>query len=363
LANFKIARSYTLTDQSGLKLIDIDKSFGDTLAVNKVSFDVVEGEIVALLGPSGSGKSTVLMVISGLEKPDQGDVLWNGTSILHKPPHRRGFGLMFQDFALFPHMNVYDNIAFGLKMSSQNRARGKKQVDEMLALVGLTGFGERNVHTLSGGEQQRVALARALAPSPKLLMLDEPLGSVDRALRERLMVEVRQILHQMGQTALYVTHDQEEAFTIADRVVVMRSGEIEQSGTPQAIYNQPVSLFMARFLGFTNLLTAEVMDLEGRQIMRTPLGDLPANDLDRGTFTMLLRPDAVHLNDQESYKLEGEVLESTFRGNTTRIMVSVNNVRLQFDLPSQAKLPKVGEHVVLSFDLSEAVHVYPDDEN
>jgi ABC-type Fe3+/spermidine/putrescine transport system ATPase subunit len=351
-----------LANQSGLKLIEIDKSFGDTLALNKASFEVRENEIVALLGPSGSGKSTALMIISGLEKPDQGDVFWNGKSILHKPPHQRGFGLMFQDFVLFPHMNVFDNISFGLRMSAQKHGEVNERVAEMLELVGLPGFGDRNVHTLSGGEQQRVALARALAPAPKLLMLDEPLGSVDRALRERLMVEIRQILHHTGQTALYVTHDQEEAFTMADRVVVLRSGKIEQIGTPQEIYNQPASLFMARFLGFTNLLPAEVVNLDGRQVMRTPVGDLPVENLDQGKMVVLLRPDAVNLHGNVGIRLEGKVLETTFRGNISRLTVSVNSVKLQFDLSSQYILPKEGEDVVLSFDLGKAVHIFPEEE-
>ncbi|MFU8772213.1 MAG: ABC transporter ATP-binding protein [Anaerolineales bacterium] len=352
-----------LTYQSGLSLIDIDKSFGNTHAVNNVSFDVSEREIVALLGPSGSGKSTVLMIISGLEKPDHGDILWNGTSILKTPPHLRAFGLMFQDFVLFPHMSVYENISFGLKMSGQIREEVNKQVGELLELVGLPGFGDRNIHTLSGGEQQRVALARALAPAPKLLMLDEPLGSVDRSLRERLMIELRRILHQMGQTALYVTHDQEEAFTIADRIVVMREGKVEQTGTPQDIYNHPSSLFMAQFLGFKNLLPAEVLDVKKQRIIRTPVGDFPADGINLGKVTVLLRPDVVTMKERGDCKIEGEVVETTFRGNTSRVTVSVNGRILNFDFPSQFTLPKVGDHVVLSFEMSEAVHIFTNHES
>jgi ABC-type Fe3+/spermidine/putrescine transport system ATPase subunit len=350
-----------LVYQSILQLINVCKSFSNTQAVNSVSFDVTEGEIVALLGPSGSGKSTVLMIISGLEKLDHGDVLWKGTSILLKAPHQRGFGLMFQDFVLFPHMNVFDNISFGLRMIDLNRDQVNKRVGEMLELVGLPGFATRDVHTLSGGEQQRVALARALAPAPRLLMLDEPLGSVDRTLRERLMVEVRHILRQMGQTAIYVTHDQEEAFAIADRVVVMREGKVEQIGAPQEIYRLPTSLFMARFLGFINLLPADILDKDGQRIMHTPFGSLPVNDLRQGKVTILLRPDAVYLDERGEYKLQGRVVEISFRGNISRTIISVDGTNLQFDFPSQVALPREGEQVVFSFNINEAIQVFNND--
>lgn len=351
-----------MTSKSGLQLVDLHKYYGDTHAVNSVSFKLSEGEIVALLGPSGSGKSTVLMIISGLEKPDSGDILWEGKSILRRPPHLRGFGLMFQDFALFPHMNVFDNISFGLRMGGLVRDRVNQRVKDILDLVGLQGFGDRDVHTLSGGEQQRVALARALAPAPRLLMLDEPLGSVDRTLRERLMVEVRHILQQMGQTALYVTHDQEEAFAIADRVVVMQEGKVEQVGRPQDIYLHPSSLFMAKFLGFTNLLPAEILDIDGQRLLHTPFGNVPAKDLKPGNVTVLIRPDSMYLDERGEYSLKGEVVETTFRGNISRTIVSVNNYYLQFEFSSRVSLPEEGDQVKLSFNFSEAIQIFNPDE-
>jgi ABC-type Fe3+/spermidine/putrescine transport system ATPase subunit len=346
-----------------LTLTDIHKAFEETPAVSQVRFDVFEGEVLALLGPSGSGKSTILMIIAGLIQPDHGQLSWKGESLLGVPPHRRGFGLMFQDFVLFPHMDVFENIAFGLRMAKLDPAETKQRVEEMLDLVGLSGYGGRDVHTLSGGEQQRVALARALAPAPRLLLLDEPLGSVDRTLRERLMVEVRQILKSMGQTAIYVTHDQEEAFAIADRVVVLRAGEIEQIGRPQEIYHQPASLFMARFLGFSNLLKGEIRQDEDRRIVKTGIGPLPVEDHFEGEVMVLLRPDAVHVDGPGECLLEGEVVSTSFRGSISRVVVSVSGIPLSFDFPSSTPTPAEGEVVKLSFNPKEALQVFSEEIN
>jgi ABC-type Fe3+/spermidine/putrescine transport system ATPase subunit len=341
-----------------LTIDNIHKSFGPTLALRGVSFEMSQGQIVALLGPSGCGKSTLLNIIAGLELPDRGDVRWNGASLAGVPPHQRGFGLMFQDYALFPHLDVGANVAFGLKMAKLNREVITNRVKEVLNLVGLAGFGSRDVNTLSGGEQQRVALARALALEPKLLMLDEPLGSLDRSLRERLMIELSDILRQTQQTALYVTHDQEEAFAIASQIVVMNLGQVAQIGTPQTIYREPASTFLARFLGLNNLLPGEVRIDDGKKMVHTPIGAFPISGDYTGEITVLLRPEMMKLNQKRGLQFTGIVVDRSFRGSMCRAIVDVDGVQLNVEIPcSQGDVPSPGSLIHLGFDPSEAIQV------
>jgi thiamine transport system ATP-binding protein len=233
-----------------LRVDGLEVRYGDTVALDGVDLVVNDGEIVSVLGPSGSGKSTLLRAIAGLEPPVRGRVEWDGDDLSGVPPHRRQLGLMFQDHTLFPHRDVLGNVAFGLRMRSVPTSQANARARELLTLVGLGGYEHRRVTELSGGEQQRVALARALAPAPRLLMLDEPLGSLDRALRERLMVELRGLFTRLGLTSLYVTHDHDEAFALADRVALMHDGRVEQFGTPVEVWEHPESEFVARFLGY-----------------------------------------------------------------------------------------------------------------
>jgi ABC-type Fe3+/spermidine/putrescine transport system ATPase subunit len=353
-----------MSADSGLTLHDIYKSYGSKQALAGVSFQVRQSETVALLGPSGCGKSTLLGVIAGLETPDRGEVLWDGSSLASVPAHQRNFGLMFQDFALFPHRDVYGNVAFGLQMSKWDPARIERRVREVLDLVGLPGFGPRDVNTLSGGEAQRVALARSLAPGPRLLMLDEPLGSLDRTLRERLVVDLRQILRQSRQTAVYVTHDQEEAFIIADRVVVMNAGRVEQTGPAQEIYRQPAGIFVAKFLGLNNLLPGQVEAGADGKIVRTALGVYPADQaaagqVPPGPATVLLRPDAVQPGAGLSSQLSGQLVETSFRGGLVRASLAINGLRLDFDFPAYISLPPAGETMTVSFDPAQAIQIFP----
>jgi ABC-type Fe3+/spermidine/putrescine transport system ATPase subunit len=342
-----------------LSIRDISKSFGAIQALNGISFDVNEGEIVALLGPSGCGKSTLLAVISGLELPDHGEVTWNGISLANTPAHLRKFGLMFQDFALFPHMNVYANVAFGLKMAHMDPEGIDHRVREMLKLVGLPNFENRDVNTLSGGEQQRIALARALAPHPHLLMLDEPLGSLDRNLRERLVTDLQVILHQMHQTAIYVTHDQEEAFAIADRIILMNSGRIEQIGTPKEIYSDPASIFVARFLEMTNFIPAIIHRIDGERQVVTSLGNFSIRSYLEGEVELLIRPDMARLDDTGPWVLRGLFSEVSFRGSRQRITLVINNLPLTFEFPFSVTLPDVGSEMTLSLYPESVIKIFP----
>jgi thiamine transport system ATP-binding protein len=299
-----------------LALDGVQVRYGDTVALDGVDLTVDDHEVVCVLGPSGCGKSTLLRTIAGLEPPAAGTVTWDGRDLAPVPPHRRRFGLMFQDHALFPHRDVLGNVAFGVRMHGASRTEVDARARAALARVGLSGFEHRRVRELSGGEQQRVALARALAPDPRLLMLDEPLGSLDRELRERLAVELRALFVELGVTAIFVTHDQDEAFALADRVVVMRPGRIEQLGAPADVWRRPASEFVARFLGFATVVDATV---DG-DVVHSPWGLLATADLVGGrsfagaepmVVRLAGRPDALRLTG--AGPVRGVVATTTFR--------------------------------------------------
>jgi thiamine transport system ATP-binding protein len=291
--------------------------FGERAALDSVDLAVAAHEIVCVLGPSGSGKSTLLRAVAGLQPLDAGRVLLDGADQAAVPAHRRGVGLMFQDHQLFPQRDVGGNVAFGPRMRKVARGPRDRLVAELLDLVGLPGAARRAVDTLSGGEQQRVALARALAPEPRLLMLDEPLGQLDRSLRERLVVELRQLFGRLGTTVLAVTHDQGEAFALADRVVVMRDGRIAQSGTPMEVWQRPASAFVARFLGFDNIADATVSGA----VAVTAWGKLPVPDgTVEGPCRLLVRPTGVRLGPPDD-GLPCEVVARTFRGGHVAVIL------------------------------------------
>jgi len=340
-----------------LEVISVSKLFAGSPVLYDVSFHTDEGEIVCLLGPSGCGKTTLLRIVAGLETADRGRMSFDGHPLDNVPVHHRGFGLMFQDYALFPHKDVVANVAFGLRMQALPQLQVEARVAEMLTLVGLAGYEHRRVYDLSGGEQQRVALARSLAPGPRLLMLDEPLGSLDRALREELMNELRAILKRVGVTAIYVTHDQQEAFAVADRVIIMDRGHIVQQGTPRAVYRHPASPWVAHFLGLTNLIPARVVSLDPLQV-ETPLGRFTLQEAESVAtgqqVTLLIRPEAAHLvagyPDEGSVLVEGMVRECSFRGSHYRLLIQHEaGLDLVFKLiPNATHLPQPGEPVALA---------------
>jgi ABC-type Fe3+/spermidine/putrescine transport system ATPase subunit len=333
-----------------LEVYDMHKSYPDGWTLSDVSFVVEEGEILSLLGPSGCGKTTLLRLIAGLETPDAGRVLVDGQDVTGVAPHLRGFGLMFQEYALFPHRDVFGNVAFGLRMAGWARDEIDRRVREVLTLVGLSGFEHRDVNQLSGGERQRVALARSLAPQPRLLMLDEPLGALDRTLRERLLEELPAILNQVGVTSITVTHDQEEAFAMADRVAVMNAGRLIQQGTPEAVYRCPASAWVARFLGLTNLLPARVV---GPDEVESPLGRLRVERERCGNQegVLLIRPEAARLDDRQVNRITGVVDSRSFRGSYRQVDLRfADDVVLTFDWSTSQAIPEVGDTLTLSLD-------------
>ncbi len=306
-----------------LAVRDIWKQYEGMPLLCGVSFHVASGETICLLGPSGSGKSTLLRIIAGLESPEQGQVTWNGEDIAALPPHQRNFGLVFQDYALFPHLTVAENVAFGLRMRKLPRSEIEQLTAEALRQVNLVGFERRRVTTLSGGEQQRVALARALAPRPRLLMFDEPLGALDRALRAELLEELRHLLRASHIPAIYVTHDQEEAFAIADRVLLLHEGKILRDGSPAEVWNSPGSVWAARFLGAGNLLHGEVIATGHPCQVQTELGRFWLACRHRHArgeaVDLLIRPEGVRLVGEGI--LRGVVVDTVFQQDRFRIVL------------------------------------------
>ncbi|MER6566526.1 ABC transporter ATP-binding protein [Streptomyces sp. NPDC001093] len=325
--------------------------FGGRAVLDAVGLDVAEHEVVCVLGPSGSGKSTLLRAVAGLQPLSDGRVLLDGRDQSGVPAHKRGVGLMFQDHQLFPQRDVGANVAFGLRMHGVAKGRRDTEVGRLLDLVGLPGAARRAVASLSGGEQQRVALARALAPRPRLLMLDEPLGQLDRSLRERLVAELRELFGRLGTTVLAVTHDQGEAFALADRVVVMRDGRIAQSGTPLQVWQRPADAFVARFLGFDNVVPATVAGTAAD----SPWGKLPVPDgSPQGSRTLLVRPAGVRLVPADA-GLPCTVTARTFKGTHVAVRLQPADGPLLEAACALREAPEAGDAVGVEFDAAEIV--------
>ena len=345
-----------------LKVSGIHKKYNGKAAVENVSFSLDENSILCLLGPSGCGKTTLLKIIAGLETPDAGKVFFSRHDITFVPPYKRNFGMMFQEFALFPHKDVFHNVSFGLEMKNKDKKASKARVEEVLEIVGLKGFEKRKVHELSGGERQRVALARSLAPRPGLLMLDEPLGSLDRALRERLTLDLMHILKDVGISAIFVTHDQAEAFTIADKIVVLKDGKIEQEDTPENLYKEPSKKSVADFLGFHNFIEGKAEE-DGR--VNTGLGKFyPSNRKVKPgrKVTLLLRPENAKIAEKNQKNLpvvEGVVKECVFQGPFYRLAIKVKTGRTMiFYITNSSLKPRKGEKIKISIDSLSVVGIF-----
>jgi spermidine/putrescine ABC transporter ATP-binding subunit len=364
-----------------LSLEGISKHYGAVTALAPMTLDVQPGELIALLGPSGCGKTTTLRIIAGFEVPDSGSVVINGRDVTGSPPNRRGLGMVFQNYSLFPHLTVGENIAYGLKMGGMKKGAIASRVESMLDLIRLPGLSNRRIAQLSGGQQQRVALARALATNPSILLLDEPLGALDKSLREGMQFELRQIQRQFDITSVMVTHDQEEALTMSDRVVVMNKGRILQIGPPGEVYDFPRTRFVAEFLGTANIFRARVMERFGHEVRvelggavatspTTALVDARQISLDRTEVDIALRPEKIALDSALAHhvQLDGIVEQHVFRGthHAYRIVVpALGETLIVYQLADSCSGRagySVNQSVGVSFDAANLVLLERDKE-
>ncbi len=319
------------------------KSYGEDTVLDNLSIWVKESEFLTLLGPSGCGKTTTLRLIAGFEKQDSGDVLFDGKIINDLAPNQRPINTVFQRYALFPHLNVFENIAFGLRIKKVPEDEIKERVDRMLSLINLSKFGKRKIDSLSGGQQQRIAIARALVNKPKVLLLDEPLGALDLKLRKSMQIELKDMQVELGITFIYVTHDQEEALTMSDKIIVMNDGVIQQIGSPTDIYNEPENAFVADFIGESNILSAHMeadylVNYEGYRLKCLDSGFKPNEAVD-----MVIRPEDIKFTSFNDGMLNGEVVSTVFKGVHYEMLIDINGTEwLAHNTMSKIEGEKVG---------------------
>ncbi len=350
-----------MSAKGSVRLANITKRFGSMTAVDNVTIDVAAGEFLALLGPSGCGKTTCLRMIAGFEQPDEGEVFISGQATGNEPAYKRDVNTVFQNYGLFPHMTVLENVAFGPRNKGIDKATANKQAQEMLDIVRLGDFGPRKPQQMSGGQQQRVALARALVNRPSALLLDEPLAALDLKLRKAMQLELKRIQREVGITFIFVTHDQEEALTMSDRIAVMSQGRVEQIGTPEEIYNQPATVFVAGFIGSANLLGATVSAIDDDHVTAQIVGGATVSSLRAGRefavgqkVTVMLRPERIALDDHERDGRVGiwtTVTDHIFHGPSSDVLVRTEDgTELVADLEADDGLScKVGERLWLSW--------------
>ncbi len=346
---------------SYLSITGVTKSFGTNTVVKGFDLAVEKGEFISFLGPSGCGKTTVLRMIAGFEQPSSGSITVNGEDMTRLTPNKRRIGMVFQAYALFPNMNVAGNVAFGLKIAGMSKADIDTRVREMLKLISLDHLADRFPYQLSGGQQQRVALARALAPKPQVLLLDEPLSALDAKIRVSLREEIREIQKKLGITTVFVTHDQEEALSISDRIVVMNAGRADQIGTPFDIYNKPATRFVASFVGTLNMIDAIVMDAAANRVLvadqsitlPVPLGPVKAGE----RVSLAMRPEAgsIAANASGDTVIQGKVVSASFLGSVIRTRLAIGNSQISFDMFNNpgVKPPSDGDMVNLRFAASD----------
>ena len=347
-----------------VELLNVSKRYGNTVAVNDVTIQISEGEFFSLLGPSGCGKTTTLRMVAGFVRPSTGTISIGGQDVTRLPPEKRDIGIVFQNYAIFPHMSIFKNVAYGLKARKVPKQETEARVNEALELMRISQYRDRDPSQLSGGQQQRVALARALVIRPVILLMDEPLGALDKKLREEMQLEIKHIQESLNITTIYVTHDQEEALTMSDRIAVMRDGRIEQIGTPRELYERPASEFVANFIGESNFLTGQLERRDGRSYLVTSDGlriVLPATeDIGAGgSVTVALRPERIVIaEDRGENRFEGIIEEVIYVGEATKFRVRIGDERfLTVKQPSRLETMqwRRGDRVTLGWRAEDAV--------
>lgn len=336
-----------------INLVNINKKFADNVVLDNINLYITKNEFLTLLGPSGCGKTTTLRIIAGFEQPDSGQVMFEGTEISTVPPYKRRINTVFQKYALFPHMNVFENVAFGLTIKKVDKDEIARRVSEMLTLVNLTGFEKRKIDSLSGGQQQRIAIARALINEPEVLLLDEPLGALDLKLRKEMQVELKKIQRRLGITFIYVTHDQEEALSMSDTIVVMRNGHILQIGTPEDIYNEPKNAFVANFIGASNIVNGIMLQDKLVRFMERDFICMDGGFGENEAVDVVVRPEDIQVVSPDEGMISGNVEAVTFKGVHYEMIVDVSGTRWM--IHSIVMAPK-GSNIGMNI-IPDAIHI------